>query len=127
MFSIDPMSRIPIYEQIIRQTEQRILSGLLPPGSQLPSVRSLSIELSVNPNTIQKAYGELDTRGIIYSIPGIGCFVAEGAAALLSVFKRRRLSDFSALVEELALAGVEMSELQDILEKVYKERGVSHD
>lgn len=127
MFQIDPLSRKPVYEQLIEQLERLILSGVLHAGDQLPSVRSLSIELSVNPNTIQKAYGELDTRGIIYSIPGIGCFVAEGAAALLSVFKRRRLSDFSALAEELALAGVEMTELQDILKKVYKERGVSHD
>lgn len=127
MFQIDPLSRKPVYEQLIDQLERLILSGVLHAGDQLPSVRSLSIELSVNPNTIQKAYGELDTRGIIYSIPGIGCFVSEGAAALLVVFKRRKLSDFSALAEELALAGVELTELTDILNNIYTERGVSHD
>lgn len=127
MFQIDPLSRKPVYEQLIDQLERLILSGVLHAGDQLPSVRSLSIELSVNPNTIQKAYGELDTRGIIYSIPGIGCFVSERAAALLAVFKRRKLSDFSALAEELALAGVELTELTDILNNIYTERGVSHD
>lgn len=127
MFQIDPLSRKPVYEQLIDQLERLILSGVLHAGDQLPSVRSLSIELSVNPNTIQKAYSELDTRGIIYSIPGIGCFVSEGAAALLAVFKRRKLSDFSALAEELALAGVELTELTDILNNIYTERGVSHD
>ena len=65
MFMIDPMSRQPVYEQIIRQMERFILSGMLAPGDQLPSVRSLSLELSINPNTIQKAYSELDVRGII--------------------------------------------------------------
>ena len=69
MFMIDPMSRQPVYEQIIRQMERFILSGMLAPGDQLPSVRSLSLELSINPNTIQKAYSELDVRGIIYSVP----------------------------------------------------------
>ena len=64
---IDSMSRQPVYEQIVDQVEQMILSGLMRPGEQLPSVRSLSLELSINPNTIQKAYAELDGRGIIYT------------------------------------------------------------
>ena len=67
---IDSMSRQPVYEQIVDQVEQMILSGLMRPGEQLPSVRSLSLELSINPNTIQKAYAELDGRGIIYTLPG---------------------------------------------------------
>jgi len=69
---IDSMSRQPVYEQIVDQVEQMILSGLMRPGEQLPSVRSLSLELSINPNTIQKAYAELDGRGIIYTLPGRG-------------------------------------------------------
>ena len=60
MFHIDPLSRKPVYEQIIDQMERFVLTGLMKPGTQLPSVRSLSMELSINPNTIQKAYSELD-------------------------------------------------------------------
>ena len=76
MFQIDNMSRTPVYEQIITQVEKFILGRLLSAGDQLPSVRSLSVELSVNPNTIQKAYGELDVRGIVTTVPGRGCFVS---------------------------------------------------
>ena len=65
MFHIDPLSRKPVYEQIIDQMERFVLTGLMKPGTQLPSVRSLSMELSINPNTIQKAYSELDARGVI--------------------------------------------------------------
>ena len=62
MFQIDIMSRIPVYEQIIRQTEKFILIGVLNAGDKLPSVRQLSAELSINPNTIQKAFTELDRK-----------------------------------------------------------------
>lgn len=119
MFHIDSLSRQPVYEQLIEQLERFILSGVLHPGDQLPSVRSLSIELSINPNTIQKAYGELDTRGIIYSIPGIGCFVAENAVPILAAFKRRKLTDLRALVQELALADIAEEELHEIITSVY--------
>lgn len=119
MFQIDSLSRQPVYEQLIEQLERFILSGVLHPGDQLPSVRSLSIQLSINPNTIQKAYGELDTRGIIYSIPGIGCFVAENAVAILAALKRRKLTDLRALTQELALAGVPAEELHEIITTTY--------
>ncbi len=116
MFQIDSLSRQPVYEQLIEQMEQFLLLGLLRAGDQLPSVRSLSVELSINPNTIQKAYGELDSRGLIYSIPGIGCFVTENAVEILSRLKRRKLDDFSALTEELLLAGISAQELIDIVQ-----------
>ena len=116
MFQIDSLSRQPVYEQLIEQMERFILLGLLRAGDQLPSVRSLSVELSINPNTIQKAYGELDSRGLIYSIPGIGCFVTENAVEILSRLKRRKLDDFSALTGELLLAGISAQELIDIVQ-----------
>ena len=74
MFQINIFNRKPIYEQLIDQTERLILTGILTEEEQLPSVRSLSVELSVNPNTIQKAYAELDRRGLTYVIPGRGKF-----------------------------------------------------
>ena len=119
MFTIDTLSRQPVYEQLIEQLEQSILSGALHPGDQLPSVRMLSTTLSINPNTIQKAYGDLDTRGIIYSSPGIGNFVAENAVTILSSLKRRKITDFCALAKELALAGVSEKELHESISFLY--------
>ena len=127
MFQIDPLSRTPVYEQLINQMERFILSGVLQAGDQLPSVRSLSVELSINPNTIQKAYGELDTRGVIYSIPGIGCFVAQNAKEVLGTFKRQKIGDFTALAAELTLAGISKEELIAAIEAVTQERGADHD
>ena len=127
MFRIDPLSRQPVYEQLIEQMERFILLDVLRPGDQLPSVRSLSVELSINPNTIQKAYTELDTKGIIYSTPGIGCFISENAKSVLSALKRKKLTDLKALAKELALAGVSLDEMKGAVTTAYYERGVTHD
>lgn len=119
MFQVDTMSRQPVYEQIIQQMERFVLSGVLKPGTQLPSVRSLSMELSINPNTIQKAYSELDLRGVIYSVPGIGCFVSENAVTLLGEHKRGQLGTLYQLIQELALAGVSKDEVFHTVEQAY--------
>ncbi len=125
MFRIDPLSRQPVYEQLIDQLERLVLTGLLPPETQLPSVRSLSLELTINPNTIQKAYSELDTRGIIYSVPGKGCFVSPQAVTLLREHTRRKLESLHTLAAELALGGLTKDELIACIDEVYKERGLS--
>ena len=67
----------PIYEQVISRFQELMLTGALEKDSQLPSVRSLAMELSINPNTIQRAYAELERQGYIYSIKGKGSFVAD--------------------------------------------------
>ena len=123
MFEINAMSRSPVYEQLVEQVERYILLGLLREGDQLPSVRALSGELSINPNTIQKAYGELDAKGILCSVPGRGCFVAEGALACI---RGRRLGEqgaFRRLVRELKAAGITAEELTAALSKEYEETG----
>ena len=117
MFRIDGMSRTPVYEQIIEQVEKLVSLGILKAGDQLPSVRSMSIELSVNPNTIQKAYSELDARGIARSVPGKGCFIADTAGEMLRSAARKKLADLSELVRELSLSGVTMEEINDAVEK----------
>lgn len=123
MFEINAMSRSPVYEQLVEQVERYILLGLLREGDQLPSVRALSGELSINPNTIQKAYGELDAKGILCSVPGRGCFVAEGALACI---RGRRLGEqgaFRRLVRELKAAGITAEELTAALAEEYHEKG----
>ncbi len=127
MFRIDPLSRQPVYEQLIDQLERFVLLDILPADTQLPSVRSLSLELSINPNTIQKAYSELDNRGIIYSVPGIGCFVSQNAKAVLMDLKRKKLTSLQALVSELAMAGIPKQEILDCIETAYSKGGTSCD
>ncbi len=119
MFSIDPQSRQPVYEQIVSQAEDYILRGILQPGNQMPSVRSLSISLSANPNTVQKAYSELDNRGLIYSVPGKGCFVSEEARQKVCRFKHGRLGELKKLLEELRLAETPKEEILKLIEKIY--------
>ncbi|MBQ8533410.1 MAG: GntR family transcriptional regulator [Clostridia bacterium] len=122
MFVIDAMSRCPVYEQLISQIERFILVGLIKEGEQLPSVRALSVSLSVNPNTIQKAYSDLDSRKIIFSVPGKGCFVSEDAKQLLSEYRRKRLVDLEEMLNELKIAGISKDEVNEVIEKIFDER-----
>lgn len=126
MFQLDLLSRTPVYEQIINQLESFVLTDTLLPHTQLPSVRGLSIQLSINPNTIQKAYSELDRRGIIYSVPGRGCFVSEDAKKILSQISRSKLTDLEALLIELKLAGVEKDEILLTVNNIYQ-KGKNYD
>ncbi|MDX8360520.1 MULTISPECIES: GntR family transcriptional regulator [Bacillaceae] len=75
MFNLDLRSRQPIYEQLVDNIKQLIINEVLKPDEQLPSVRALAKQLTINPNTIQKAYRELEHQGYIYSVKGRGSFV----------------------------------------------------
>ena len=122
MFEIDSMSRIPVYEQIISQAEKYIAMGILNAGDKLPSVRSLSIDISVNPNTIQKAYGELDSKGIIVTVPGKGCFVSENAMSVLRERALGRLPELQRLVTELIAAGINADEIMGAVSKAIERK-----
>lgn len=119
MFQIDSFSRTPVYEQIINQLEHFILTGILTADMQIPSVRNLSLTLSINPNTIQKAYAELDRNGIIYSVPGRGCFITKEAKEILSNQKIGKLNNLKDLIGELKLAGLPKKTVIDTVEEVY--------
>ncbi len=121
MFQIDTLSRTPVYLQLVEQTERLILSGVLQPGAQIPSVRSLSVELSVNPNTIQKAYSELDARGLVSAVPGRGCFVTPLALGLLQQRARSRLPELGELLRKLRISGVRKDEILQCVQSVYDE------
>ena len=119
MFTIDVMSRVPVYEQLIKQVEDQVLKGIMKEGDKMPSVRSLSMELSTNPNTIQKAYME-DRRGILVSVPGKGSFISAEALKIVGNQSKEKLSDLKEIVRKLAYAGVSKSEITDMIEEVYK-------
>ncbi|MCI9450495.1 MAG: GntR family transcriptional regulator [Clostridiales bacterium] len=120
MFRIDAMSRTPIYEQIISQCEKFILTGTLKPGDQIPSVRSLSVELSINPVTILKAYSQLDGRGLIHSVPGRGYFVCDDAEKALAETKLGLIDKIRGMAYELALAGIPESSVQACVSEGYR-------
>ncbi len=96
MITIDYRDSRPIYEQVVDGIESLALRGALPADTQLPSVRQLAMELSINPNTIQRAYGELERRGVIYAAKGRGNFVSDNAAVL----RAQRLNEIG---EQMAL------------------------
>lgn len=77
MISLDFRDKRPIYEQIAEKLKEQMALGILTENTQLPSVRALAVDLSINPNTIQRAYAELERQGYIYSIQGKGNFVAQ--------------------------------------------------
>ncbi len=119
MIRVDKYSRVPIYEQIIQQVEMRIALGDLPPDSLLPSVRSLSVQLSVNPNTLQKAYTELERRGLCYTVPGNGRFIAPDAQEKLKSSRQALLIDMQATATNLAQAGIPLEDVLDAVRKAY--------
>ncbi len=123
MFVLDVMSRVPIYEQLCQQVEKLVLVGVLTAGDQLPSVRALSCELSVNPNTVQKAYTDLTQKGVLCAVPGKGCFVAADALRILKANSREKLAAFEDTVRDLKLAGLTKEELMHIVHSIYEERG----
>lgn len=119
MFVVDVMSRVPVYEQIIKQVEEQVLTGILKEGDKLPSVRSLSVKLSINPNTIQKAYTELDRRQLIITVPGKGSFISEKAIEVVGANSREKMTELNKIIMELALAGVTKEEIINNIEEVF--------
>lgn len=125
MITIDYQSRAPIYEQIVERFQMLILTGTLPPGSQMPSVRSLAMELSINPNTIQKAFAVLEQQGYIFPVKGRGSFVAD--TNLLVLQKQEAcLAELTQLLLHAKEIGVPESECSTLITQVYQGE-VSHD
>lgn len=111
MISIDIRSRVPIYEQLIEGIKMQIINGVLEKDEQLPSVRQLAQELTINPNTIQKAYRELERDGLIYSIRGKGSFVN---AVEDNIHKERidmLKEELDKIVQELLFLGLSKEEI----------------
>ena len=110
MIMIDYKDSRPIYEQIVEKFKLLILKGVLETDSKMPSVRSLAMELSINPNTIQKAYAQLERDGFIYTVKGRGNFVAEKEGLLVDK-KKEILEKFRELLKEAMEVGMEAEDL----------------
>ena len=122
MLVVDKMSRIPIYEQIEEGIKREIITGILKECEQLPSIRELSVILSTNPNTVQKAFMALDRAGIIVSTPGRGCFVAENAVEKIRENLKSKVDEIKELAQTLANAGIDESCILDAVKSVYKSK-----
>ncbi|MBQ2479338.1 MAG: GntR family transcriptional regulator [Erysipelotrichales bacterium] len=116
MIYIDYRDPRPLYEQIVRGFEKMILQGILPDGAALPSVRSLAMELSVNPNTIQRAYNELEKNGWTVSAPGKGSFVSFRKETL-DARKKDWIERFVRCLKEGAALGITKEEILALAEK----------
>lgn len=115
MIILDYKDRRPIYEQIIEKLEELMLMGILKENDPLPSVRSLAMDLSINPNTIQRAYTELERRGYIYVVKGKGSFVAENSA-MKENRKHELLVRVSEMIDEAIRLGIPNQEIKNMVD-----------
>lgn len=116
MFELDFRSRIPIYEQLVYRFKELVITGVLKPDEQLPPVRVLAGELTVNPNTVQKAYRELEHQGYIYSIPGKGHFTMPTIPRDQSARLNKLQQELRRIVSELYYFGMSYQEISSIIE-----------
>ncbi|MBQ2895962.1 MAG: GntR family transcriptional regulator [Oscillospiraceae bacterium] len=116
MISINYRDPRPIYEQVKESLRRLIITGALPPQEKLPSVRELASSLAINPNTIQRAYRELEAEGYIISMPGKGSFAC-GSTEENGKRRQELLEKFSETAEELRWLGLSTEELCEHLRK----------
>lgn len=116
MININFRDSRPIYEQVRDGFRDLIISGALRPGEKLPSVRELATSLTINPNTIQRAYRELEADGYIESVTGKGSFVSLPHNAI-SARKEELTGQFMSLISDLRAVGVSEKELISLVEK----------
>src|SRR3954469_18827835 len=105
LFQIDPASRVPIYRQLAQQIREAVARGRLATEERLPSVRDLSRQLVINPNTVARVYTELEREGILNTRPGLGVFVAQPKSDLT---KRARKDRLTCLVDGLLTEAVHL-------------------
>ena len=121
MILIDYQDRRPLYEQIVEKFKMLIMRGVLEADTQMPSVRSLAAELSINPNTIQRAYTELERQGFIYPVKGRGNFVSPDLK--VKAERRREYTEkLRGLLKEGHDMGLEREEIQELLDEVWRDK-----
>ena len=112
MFVIDTQSKLPIFEQLKKQILEFITIGILSPNDKLPSVRAMASQIGVNPNTVAKAYQELERQGIIYTVTGKGSFVSPDVLSLEQP-RKAALEEVFAAVDKALSRGLSKEQLLD--------------
>ena len=119
---ISNSSGVPIYEQIVRQVKGLILSGELPEGEALPSMRLLAKELRISVITTKRAYEELEREGFLTTVPGKGCFVAPRNLELMREEHRKKVEEaLTKAIEQAKAASIDLPELVEMLTLLYEE------
>ena len=126
LLHVNPASGVPLYLQIQNQVKQAVGAGALKPGDALPSVRKLAADLRINPNTVARAYTELEREAVIRTVPGGGTFVAEGHSGLMKAERVRRLRPHA---RQVAVEGLQMrltpEEILDLVSTELESMGVN--
>src|SRR5579872_7362104 len=117
-FRLDLHSGVPVYRQIIDQVTGGMAAGALAPGDQLPTVRQVAVDLSINPNTVMRAYRELEIRGVLETQQGTGTFISHQKVKRDEVERRRQLSQMAA--EFVSRAGAAGFTLEELLEELHE-------
>ena len=121
-FRLDLRSGVPVYRQIIDQVLAGVASGTLAPGDQLPTVRQMAVELAVNPNTVLRAYRELEIRGVLETHQGSGTFIANRKVERDEVERRRQLDQLvGEFIARAGSGGFTLRELMDALDERSRE------
>lgn len=121
--SLDLRSGVPVYRQIIDQVLGGIASGTLVPGDQLPTVRQLAVDLAINPNTVVRAYRELEIRGILATQQGTGTFITDAQPKPNEAERRRRIAQLAGdLLSRAGAEGIILDELLDYLQQANAEQ-----
>ncbi|QHI73197.1 GntR family transcriptional regulator [Aminipila terrae] len=124
MFQLDLKSRKTIYEQVVDNLKELIIAEVLKPEEKLPSVRELSKVLTVNPNTIQKAYRELEYQGYIYTVTGLGTFVAAPRETFINPVQLEEIMmRIKNDIRELYFLGLNLEEIEKMVLQIVEERG----
>jgi GntR family transcriptional regulator len=128
MFNLDLRSRQPIYEQLVDKLKELIIHEVFKADEQLPSVRLLAKELTINPNTIQKAYRELEHQGYIYSVPGKGSFVSPQSETKNNEKVEKMKQELVKLISEALYLGLKKEEILSLIELAEQTvKGGEHD
>lgn len=125
MFQLDLKSRKSIYEQVVDHIKELIVTGILKTDEKLPSVRELSKRLTINPNTVQKAYRELEHQGFVYTVSGLGCFVSPPQYRSVNDQLLREIKDnIRSNLKELQYLGLEREDISALIGELLEEGGI---
>ena len=111
IISLDYQSRTPIYEQIIKQIEKYVALGILKPKEQIPSIREMAGNLGINPNTVKKAYSELENKGVIQTISTKGTFISDNVDEIKKINIESKIDEIKEIINELEKFGITKDEI----------------
>lgn len=118
MFKLDVQNGKPIYEQLMDKLKELMINEVLQEHNQLPSIRILAQELTINPNTIQKAYKQLESDGFIYTLPGKGNFVAPPKSLKNSLKEEKIRNELSRVLAEAQYIGIDKQEIYRLIKDI---------